>query len=63
MGAIEYLNRLRIRKVCGYLQAGGTSISSAAFSCGFRNLSNFNRLFRRIVGTSPAEYRARFNST
>lgn len=62
MGAIEYLNRLRIRKVCGHLQSGDMSISSAAFSCGFRNLSNFNRLFRRIVGSSPAEYRAKMGT-
>ena len=58
MGAIEYLNRLRIRKVCGYLQSGEMSISSAAFACGFRNLSNFNRLFKKIAGCSPAQYRA-----
>ncbi|MFQ9414586.1 MAG: helix-turn-helix domain-containing protein [Ruminococcus sp.] len=31
-----------------------------AFDCGFRNLSNFNRQFRKITGNAPTEYRKKF---
>lgn len=55
MGALEYLNRLRIQKVCVLLQ-DGRNVSDAALSCGFRNLSNFNRQFRMVAGCTPKEY-------
>lgn len=57
MGAIEYLNHFRIKAVCEMLLDTDCSIADAAFSCGFRNLSNFNRQFRKMVGISPAQYR------
>ena len=57
MGAIEYLNHFRIKVVCEMLLDTDCSIAEAAFSCGFRNLSNFNRQFRKMVGISPAQYR------
>lgn len=59
MGAIEYLNKLRIRKVCEILQSDKMSIAEAAFSCGFKNLSNFNRQFKKAMGISPKEYKSR----
>ena len=34
------------------------SVSDAAFESGYRNLSNFNRQFRQLVGCSPREYKA-----
>lgn len=58
MGAAEYLNRLRIQKACEEILSGN-GISEAAFDCGFRNLSNFNRQFRMMVGCTPREYRGR----
>lgn len=58
MGAAEYLNRLRVQKACEEILSG-SSISGAAFDCGFRNLSNFNRQFRMMVGCTPREYRGR----
>lgn len=58
MGAMEYLNRLRIQKVCALLLEG-KGISDAAYSCGFRNLSNFNRQFKAIAGCTPGQYRKR----
>ncbi len=56
MGAMEYLNRLRIQMVCERILAG-EGIAGAAFACGFRNLSNFNRLFKAEVGCTPGAYR------
>lgn len=56
MGALEYLNRLRIQKVCTLL-LDGEGITDAAYRCGFRNLSNFNRQFKSLTGCTPGQYR------
>lgn len=57
VGAIEYLTQLRIKKVCEFLSETDKTAAEIAFECGFRNLSNFNRQFRKIVGCTPREYR------
>lgn len=56
MGAIEYLNRFRIKKVCEKLLYG-EAVAKTAYECGFSNISNFNRQFRRIMGCTPLEYK------
>lgn len=58
VGAIEYINQIRVKAVCERLRAGGGNISEIAFECGFANLANFNRQFKRQVGASPKEYRS-----
>ena len=57
LGAIEYLNQVRIRSACDLLRNANRSISDIAFDTGFHNLSNFNRQFRTKVGCSPQTYR------
>jgi AraC-like DNA-binding protein len=32
-------------------------VSEVAYSVGFQSLTQFNRLFRRMVGTAPTGYR------
>ena len=59
MGAIEHLTHLRINTACDALSGTGKMISEIAFSCGYSNLSNFNRQFKQIMGCSPKEYRKR----
>ncbi len=53
----EYLARHRIERVKGLLLNPHMRVSEAAFAAGFQSLSQFNRLFRRIVGESPRDYR------
>lgn len=57
LGAIEYLNQVRIRSACDLLRNTDRNISDIAFDTGFHNLSNFNRQFRTKVGCSPQTYR------
>lgn len=57
VGAIEYIIQLRIKKACNLLSTQKSHISSIAFECGFHNLSNFNRQFRKFVGCTPKDYR------
>lgn len=56
VGATEYLNKLRVKKVCEGLTSE-RNISELAFECGFRDLSNFNRVFKSVIGLTPREYK------
>ena len=55
---IEYLNEVRISKACNYLIETDKSISEIAYSCGYKTVSNFNKLFKNITTVNPKEYRA-----
>lgn len=39
------------------------SIANISFNCGYNNLSNFNRIFKRKKGCSPSEFREKFKKT
>jgi transcriptional regulator GlxA family with amidase domain len=60
MGALEYVHHLRLEEAKQMLESGDASIESIAFEVGYRDASFFNRLFRRKVMMSPAQYRRRF---
>lgn len=53
----EYLHRLRVNRAKALLVNRHLTISEVAFTVGFNDLSHFDRTFRRIVGSSPTEYR------
>ena len=36
-------------------------VSEAAYEAGFQSLSQFNRVFRRIAGEAPSDYRQRLH--
>lgn len=57
ISAIEYLTQLRINAACEALSSTEKMVSEIAFGCGYDNLSNFNRQFKKIAGCSPNEYR------
>lgn len=54
---VEYLNEIRISHACRYLLDTDWSISEIAYACGYKTVSNFNKLFREMVGSSPKIYR------
>jgi len=62
---IEFRNRLRIESAKKLLVNPNLSVSEIAYRVGFQSLTQFNRLFRRIVGQSPTGLRrdARENGT
>jgi AraC-like DNA-binding protein len=53
----DYLARLRIEKAKNLLLNPNLRISEIAFEVGFQSLTHFNRVFKRIQGQSPTEYR------
>ncbi|MDP3070617.1 MAG: PocR ligand-binding domain-containing protein [Opitutaceae bacterium] len=57
----DYLARLRVEKVKNLLLNPHKRVSEAAYEVGFQSLSQFNRVFRRIVGESPSVWRDRLH--
>ncbi len=53
----NYLARARVEKTKQLLLNQHMRASEAAYEAGFQSLSQFNRVFRRIVGESPSSYR------
>jgi len=58
---VDYIARLRFAKARLLLQNSHRRISEIAFEVGFQSLSQFNRVFKKISGQSPTEYRAKEN--
>ena len=53
----DYLSRIRIEKSKNLLLNPNLRVSEIAFEVGFQSLTHFNRVFKRILGQSPTEYR------
>ena len=58
---IDFLNDYRIGFATRWLTGTNQSISEIAFRCGFYNISNFNRIFKKNKGCTPGEYRRSFS--
>jgi AraC-like DNA-binding protein len=54
----DYVARVRIEKSKNLLLNPNLRISEIAFEVGFQSLTHFNRVFKKILGQSPTEYRA-----
>jgi AraC-like DNA-binding protein len=54
----DYVARIRIEKSKNLLLNQNLRISEIAFEVGFQSLTHFNRVFKKILGQSPTEYRA-----
>ena len=53
----EYIIDIRLGYATRELVDTINSIKEISFCCGFNNLSNFNRIFRKRKGCSPSEFR------
>jgi len=54
---VEYLSEVRISNACKYLMETDMSISEVAYECGYKTVSNFNKLFKKITGVTPQGYK------
>lgn len=59
MTPIEYVNFVRVRKACELIDKTDISMEDVAEKVGFATPSTFNRNFRRIIGTSPYQWKKR----
>jgi len=55
----QFVLHTRLHRAAVRLRLSDQGISAIAFEAGFNDLSTFNRRFRRLMGASPAAYRAR----
>lgn len=54
---IDYINDYRLNKVIRLLETGDAQITEICLECGFNNMGNFQRLFKRKTGIAPLQYR------
>jgi AraC-like DNA-binding protein len=53
----DYVSRVRTEKAKNLLLNLNRRVSEIAYEVGFQSLTQFNRVFKRIVGESPTEHR------
>lgn len=59
----EYVIDLRLGYASRLLVDSTNSVAEIGYSCGFNNLSNFNRIFKKRKGCSPTEFRENYHKT
>ena len=52
-----YVNEVRLGRANRLLQESTRSVTEICYSCGFENVANFNRHFRKLHGIPPRVYR------
>lgn len=62
MKPIEYVQHLRVGKARELLEFTRRAVDQIAWSVGYEDATAFRRVFQRVVGLSPGEYRQRFSS-
>lgn len=56
----EYVQRLRVEKARDLLQFTGDTVDAVAWAVHYTDPSSFRKVFTRIIGLTPTEYRQRF---
>lgn len=56
---IDYFIQLKIQRACRLLDNSGLMVADVAREMGFDDQFYFSRVFRKVMGMSPAEYRKR----
>jgi AraC-like DNA-binding protein len=54
---VEFVNNIRIEYACKLLAENDLNILEICYESGFKNLSNFNRQFRKYTNNNPKTYR------
>ena len=55
---VSYLTDFRIRKACAFLKETDQSVRRIGCLVGYEDSNYFTKVFRRIMGKTPTEYRA-----
>ena len=54
---VDYLNYLRVEHAARLLASSGVSVTEAAYSCGFNDLSYFIKIYKKYKGITPGKER------
>ena len=60
---VDTLNEVRLGHASRMLIDTTDSINEVAYKCGFNNMSNFNRIFKKKKDSTPKEFRHSYTST
>ena len=60
---IDSLNEIRLGHATRMLIDTTHNVAEVAYKCGFNNISNFNRTFKKKKGCTPKEFRQSFSGT
>lgn len=58
----EYAQRIRVSSARDLLQTGTLSLDQVAWEVGYSDAGAFRKVFTRIVGLTPGDYRQRFRA-
>jgi len=53
----QYLNEIRLTEARMLLRTSNLDIGKIAYEVGYREVSHFNRIFKRTMGMNPTKYR------
>ena len=54
---VDYLNQLKINHACVYLEQNYLKVYEIAYKVGFQDEKYFTKVFKKIKGITPKEYR------
>ncbi|WET00541.1 AraC family transcriptional regulator [Flavobacterium sp. YJ01] len=54
---VDYLHEIRISNACKLLLETDKSMSEIAYECGYKTASNFNKLFKKVKGITPSDFK------
>ncbi|MDT4860061.1 HTH-type transcriptional activator RhaS [compost metagenome] len=60
---IDILNEIRLGHASRMLIDTTNTVFEIAYNCGFNNISNFNRVFKKKKNTTPKSFRENFSGT
>ncbi|MFT4205160.1 MAG: AraC family transcriptional regulator [Chitinophagaceae bacterium] len=56
----DFLIQVRVNFACQMIVEDKYSIAAICYECGFNNVSNFYRHFKKVMGMTPAEYKKKY---
>jgi transcriptional regulator GlxA family with amidase domain len=59
---LAYLQNLRVEKAKKHLENGIDTVNEIAFMVGYEDVNSFRKVFKKIVGMPPKDYRAKFSA-
>jgi AraC-like DNA-binding protein len=62
MSFVSYLNQFRVSKALSLMQTTDKSLAEISYEIGFCDQSYFGQVFRKLLKTTPREYRLRLDS-
>lgn len=57
----DYVTRLRVNRARELLREDGANVTEIAMECGFNNISNFYRLYKKHMGKTPGDEKSKNN--